>query len=354
MLKISGPVGAVAFVSVLLLSGAGASLSIDSARADNCLAAPKGAAPGGQHWYYHIDRASRRKCWYLHAAVGLHHRAGIRHHAAEAAPANPEPAAEPQTATAPQTAAPPSALPDPPAWPVAAPTTPAPPPDSAAGNTPPAPHVTVLTVKTSTPFVDTTALPQQSSSEKSPAPAAPQALPRGQATSVSDTGKPADTTQSAQPQDRADAADTGPAQTADAATDAARTKTAEMFILLALVFGAAAAVIALVSKILGMYRRPRITDDPDTAWLRYRSARQRIDAETLADEQDVPFLDPDEHHGLGDLHQQEWLDRSPPASDRSSLPRAAGFTPTQSPQPNPSDIEPALRALRQARQSRVA
>lgn len=30
-----------------------------------CLAGPNGASPKGQHWYYRIDRASGRKCWYL-------------------------------------------------------------------------------------------------------------------------------------------------------------------------------------------------------------------------------------------------------------------------------------------------
>lgn len=85
MLKISGPVGAAAFATAILLSGAGTGFPIDSARADNCLAAPKTTAPQGQHWYYHIDRASRRKCWYLHTAVQLRHRAIIRHRAAAAA-----------------------------------------------------------------------------------------------------------------------------------------------------------------------------------------------------------------------------------------------------------------------------
>lgn len=39
------------------------------AAADDCLAAPKGAAPSGQHWYYHLDKTSKRKCWYLHEAT---------------------------------------------------------------------------------------------------------------------------------------------------------------------------------------------------------------------------------------------------------------------------------------------
>lgn len=31
----------------------------------NCLSAPKGATPAGSHWYYRIDRVTKRQCWYL-------------------------------------------------------------------------------------------------------------------------------------------------------------------------------------------------------------------------------------------------------------------------------------------------
>jgi hypothetical protein len=33
--------------------------------ADSCLLAPKGAAPEGSHWYYRIDRPTKRHCWYV-------------------------------------------------------------------------------------------------------------------------------------------------------------------------------------------------------------------------------------------------------------------------------------------------
>ena len=32
---------------------------------DNCLSGPKGAPPAGGHWYYRIDRATKRACWYI-------------------------------------------------------------------------------------------------------------------------------------------------------------------------------------------------------------------------------------------------------------------------------------------------
>jgi hypothetical protein len=33
--------------------------------ADDCLSGPKGHTPEGGHWYYRIDRATKRHCWYL-------------------------------------------------------------------------------------------------------------------------------------------------------------------------------------------------------------------------------------------------------------------------------------------------
>lgn len=35
---------------------------------DSCLSAPKGVAPGGSHWYYRLDHATKRHCWYLRDA----------------------------------------------------------------------------------------------------------------------------------------------------------------------------------------------------------------------------------------------------------------------------------------------
>jgi hypothetical protein len=33
--------------------------------ADSCLSRPKGTPPAGGHWYYRVDRASKRNCWYI-------------------------------------------------------------------------------------------------------------------------------------------------------------------------------------------------------------------------------------------------------------------------------------------------
>jgi hypothetical protein len=57
-----------------ILIGALASVALVAAMngaaqaADNCLSGPKGAAPQGSHWYYRIDHATKRNCWYVRAA----------------------------------------------------------------------------------------------------------------------------------------------------------------------------------------------------------------------------------------------------------------------------------------------
>jgi hypothetical protein len=33
--------------------------------ADACLSGPKGPVPAGGHWYYRVDRATKRNCWYI-------------------------------------------------------------------------------------------------------------------------------------------------------------------------------------------------------------------------------------------------------------------------------------------------
>src|SRR4029077_1906386 len=64
--RILNPIAAITVVATLLVSGVvfGAP---DTARADNCLAAPNSSAPQGSHWYYRTDRANQRKCWYFRA-----------------------------------------------------------------------------------------------------------------------------------------------------------------------------------------------------------------------------------------------------------------------------------------------
>jgi hypothetical protein len=52
-------------ISSLAAVSLAAGLSGAARAADDCLAAPKGQAPQGAHWYYRIDRTTKRHCWYV-------------------------------------------------------------------------------------------------------------------------------------------------------------------------------------------------------------------------------------------------------------------------------------------------
>ncbi|MEA2819735.1 MAG: hypothetical protein QOJ86_1739 [Bradyrhizobium sp.] len=56
--------GALASVTLVVATN-GAALA-----ADTCLPGPKGTAPKGSHWYYRIDHATKRNCWYVRAEAG--------------------------------------------------------------------------------------------------------------------------------------------------------------------------------------------------------------------------------------------------------------------------------------------
>jgi hypothetical protein len=42
----------------------------ETAPADNCLSSPKSETPAGSHWYYRVDHATKRNCWYLRREGG--------------------------------------------------------------------------------------------------------------------------------------------------------------------------------------------------------------------------------------------------------------------------------------------
>src|ERR1700756_1708450 len=41
--------------------------SVAESTAETCRSSPGSSAPPGLHWYYRVDRANNRHCWYLHA-----------------------------------------------------------------------------------------------------------------------------------------------------------------------------------------------------------------------------------------------------------------------------------------------
>jgi hypothetical protein len=57
----------VSAIFVSLLAGAALTTVSHGAvpAADDCLAAPKSQTPSGGHWYYRVDRATKRHCWYV-------------------------------------------------------------------------------------------------------------------------------------------------------------------------------------------------------------------------------------------------------------------------------------------------
>ena len=81
MSKRSAKFVAALFVSVM----AGADLATvtdlraQAATADDCLTAPKGATTPGSHWYYRIDRATKRQCWYLREEATRQRQVHPRH-----------------------------------------------------------------------------------------------------------------------------------------------------------------------------------------------------------------------------------------------------------------------------------
>ena len=59
------PIASIPLVATLLVLGVGISVPANIARADHCLSAPNSLAPQGTHWYYQLDWATQRKCWYM-------------------------------------------------------------------------------------------------------------------------------------------------------------------------------------------------------------------------------------------------------------------------------------------------
>jgi hypothetical protein len=68
--------------------------------ADNCLSGPKGALPAGSHWYYRVDRATKRQCWYLGEAQNKTAKAAARQNSSSSASVEADSPVPPQQAPA--------------------------------------------------------------------------------------------------------------------------------------------------------------------------------------------------------------------------------------------------------------
>ena len=81
----------------VLTTAAQAATPATQAAADGCLSAPQGATPSGSHWYYRIDRVTKRQCWYLREESDTGEDKFAR-----AAPPASAPASAPEEPAAPQ------------------------------------------------------------------------------------------------------------------------------------------------------------------------------------------------------------------------------------------------------------
>ena len=97
------------FVSHLIAVGIAGMIGTPARAADECIAAPNAPSAKGHRWYYRIDRATKRKCWYQRAQDAVAQR-----------PARPAPPPKQQMADAVPAGEPlmkPMAFAQPTAWP---------------------------------------------------------------------------------------------------------------------------------------------------------------------------------------------------------------------------------------------
>ena len=82
----------------VIATAAEAATPATQAAADSCLSAPKGATPSGSHWYYRIDRVTKRQCWYLREESDTADDKFARAAPPASAPASAAPASAPASA----------------------------------------------------------------------------------------------------------------------------------------------------------------------------------------------------------------------------------------------------------------
>jgi len=340
--QISGPVGSIALVAALLVLGTGGICgSTDMARADDCTTAPNSAAPQGSHWYYHIDRASQRKCWYLRASGQSAPQAAAQptSEAASGMPVNSTPAQSAPTPAAPSAVAPMSIY---------------------SGNSaPPLPHVTMLAVK---PRPDSTigtadegfqpvaregsatlAIPQgpplqgNTSQTGGAVLAAPAVQPDPVPTAAADSVRPK---MDAQTFDDAENAAERREPSADAGMMGSLTMSpVEMFVILALGLAVAGILCRAALNIAAARRERVIVDDRESDW--------------TDDEGELEWDDDQQRRGLVDLRERDWIDSFPTERIESSVARPRNAT-TASLSPSVGDLQAALRVVMRERQRRAA
>jgi hypothetical protein len=308
--RILGSIGSIAVVVAVVVSEAGIDLRTNSAYANDCVAAPNASAPQGQHWYYRIDRAHQRKCWYLHAALPLLHRAAIKraeHHGISTAADVPmRQSLE----------------------------------DGAAGSAP-----------ATTPVAKLQLVPVISMMAEEP----------GQLSVQEEADPPSIPREPGAPTLRSDARTDISDDPGDAAASGESTETASMAGALRLIFfllgsglAIAGLLVHIMIKIVGE-RRFRI---PEAAWIGRqffddRSGRQAQD-ERRDERRRLGFAGPRSRERLA--ARQQGNKESPPVSTRRAAARSqnTAATAAETPRPDAKGIERALRVIKQARQHQSA
>lgn len=87
--------GFVSLFSIISVSAIAAPAE-EPATENECLSAPKATTPAGAHWYYRVEKGTKRKCWYLSDAGGK-----VKKPATTAATTTPSPVAEQDTPSPP-------------------------------------------------------------------------------------------------------------------------------------------------------------------------------------------------------------------------------------------------------------
>jgi hypothetical protein len=286
VMRIPRPIRSIALVFTLFAAGAGiGSVPANIARADDCLTAPNSTTPQGSHWYYRMDWANQRKCWYLRAPgeASQQRASRLRPDAASAAPSQstPAPAASTPAAVA-----------------------------QAGDDASPVPHLKILSVKprpaptmsattdepvrasaqhgSTAPPISQAPAPQAGASPSSaqrpgPAPTAtvwPDPTPAMAALAAASDdagaaslGREADARMSAEPRS---AAERAPSTTAAATRRPAAETPLEMLLPVALGLVAAGILFRLVMKLAAARRGPVIVEYAEPSWVNDEYPEPRI------------------------------------------------------------------------------
>jgi hypothetical protein len=353
--RISTPLGAVAVVGTILLSGIFVGPRANTAHADNCLTAPNSSAPTGSRWYYHTDRATQRKCWYLRT-LDQPAQHPVAQTTSKATSTNPVSLEKPATASG---GAPMSVTP--------------------GAGSPPLPHIKMLTVVSSgatdklvqqdakqrnTPSITAAPTPEENTSQTGdqateparaativwPNPPAPR-MATAQDPIATSTAAPTEaaSTESVRPTSNArafadDAEDTAQADASTNSTGGTKASAVSESVEMSLVAALGLVVAGFLFRIAMTARRRRIfIDRPESHWMDYRNEHELRDEQQRAgsvhqrEELIDDFIDRPEPHWMDDRNEHKLHDRQEsvrqwskkPIHDlrRSVIPTASDYGP---------------------------